>query len=341
MDRKILIGLGVFTTIVVIVLIVVLSKKNSQEAPKTTGFFGNLFCKAEIASLAKCNTDKTAQKTQLTKQLVDSVNAAKSERDIYWGGQNKDGSGGACVNKVLENRLKKCQGTGNNYTDIYSDISNCGACGNTCESGSCVNGICNYDYTKDNTHCGTIDNYNVCKDNQQCMDGTCFPPISDIEIIAKNMAPKWITTFTKEMASYKDNFFKPATGWIVSDLSATPNEFRLSFSRTSTIPLISGTNKNILSLELKPYEDGKSSGQCVFKIHQACADCNKSLRFKIYKPDLYNINELQNPGTGMDIDLCGISYIHFIYTDKIYVINVQNLNCLSENNMMIELQLKE
>ena len=85
MDRKILIGLGVFTTIVVIVLIVVLSKKNSQEAPKTTGFFGNLFCKAEIASLAKCNTDKTAQKAQcdttntgLIKQLSD----AQSQLDV-------------------------------------------------------------------------------------------------------------------------------------------------------------------------------------------------------------------------------------------------------------------
>ena len=43
------------------------------------------------------------------------------------------------------------------------------------------------------------------------------------------------------------------------------------------------------------------------------------------KSDLYNINELQNPGTG--IDLCRISYIHFIYTDKIYEIKVQNLNC--------------
>ena len=85
MDRKILIGLGVFITIVVIVLIVVLSKKNSQEAPKTTGFFGNLFCKAEIASLAKCNTDKTAQKAQcdttntgLIKQLSD----AQSQLDV-------------------------------------------------------------------------------------------------------------------------------------------------------------------------------------------------------------------------------------------------------------------
>ena len=327
MDRKILIGLGVFITIVVIVLIVVLSKKNSQEAPKTTGFFGNLFCKAEIASLAKCNTDKTAQKAQLTKQLVDSVNAAKSERDIYWGGQNKDGSGGACVNKVLENRLKKCNGTGNNYTDIYSDISNCGACENTCTSGSCVNGICNYDYTKDNTHCGTIDNYKVCKDNQQCMNGTCFPPISDIELIVLDKVANWTKTFTNKRTRYYNNEFDPAKGWIAGDIWVpyveTAFQTILSFSKTSTIPLISGTNKNILSVELKPYEDGY--GAAAFINYNATADNIGNPFFSFDKSDLYNINELQNPGTS--IDLCRISYIHFIYTDKIYEIKVQNLNC--------------
>ena len=80
MDRKILIGLGVFTTIAVIVLIVVLSKKNSQEAPKTTGFLGDLVCKAENASLAKCNVDKTALNLQIgsLKQQVTSLQSANT-----------------------------------------------------------------------------------------------------------------------------------------------------------------------------------------------------------------------------------------------------------------------
>ena len=326
MDRKILIGLGVFTTIVVIVLIVVLSKKNSQEAPKTTGFFGNLFCKAEIASLAKCNTDKTAQKTQLTKQLVDSVNAAKSERDIYWGGQNKDGSGGACVNKVLENRLKKCQGTGNNYTDIYSDISNCGACGNTCESGSCVNGICNYDYTKDNTHCGTIDNYNVCNDNQQCMGGKCFP---DIEIIGLDKVATWTKGFGKwsfTSSSFDGNKFSPPTGWITSNvLPYGKIDFKtlFSFSKIHAVPYEDGTNKNILSVELRPYEDGYWVAS--FINYNATAGNIGNPYFSFNKIDLYTINELQNPGT--EVDVCRISYIHFRYMGMIAEIKVKALNC--------------
>ena len=85
MDRKILIGLGVFITIVVIVFIVILSKNNSQEAPKTTGFIGNLFCKAEIASLAKCNTDKAAQKAQCDTTntgLIKKLSDVQSQLDV-------------------------------------------------------------------------------------------------------------------------------------------------------------------------------------------------------------------------------------------------------------------
>ena len=83
---------------------------------------------------------KTAPKLSTILDWVckDKINDAKNERDIYWGGPNKDGSGGRTVElkKVLEGNYNVCKSCdyGNNYCEgsgcvnFMNNNSNCGKC---------------------------------------------------------------------------------------------------------------------------------------------------------------------------------------------------------------------
>ena len=220
---------------------------------------------------------------------------------------------GVCSSINNSNNLQQCEGTGNYYTNVYSDVSNCGTCGNVCSSGTCVNGICNYDYNSDNTNCGP--SRVRCLENQQCVVGNCYPPTSIITIINKGDFARWINSLSPK-AKYSDRIFTPNNNWYTSEIDGDPSQTALSISNIESIPVISGFNKNILSLELVPY-----NGNDIFSFINYNNGNDPFLSIDTSVINKYDRNF--NNGAPCE----KITHIHFKYIDKIYEIKVTPNNC--------------
>ena len=100
--------------LVIIALSVGVAFYNPPSNTKKSGLILDFFCKSQI-----------------------------NNRDIYWGGAKKDGSGGVCE---LSGKYKSCTNyceNSNSCRNLSTDISNCGSCGKKCDVGlSCLDGIC-------------------------------------------------------------------------------------------------------------------------------------------------------------------------------------------------------
>jgi len=203
------------------------------------------------------------------------------------------------------NNFKKCDGTGDYYTDTNSDKSNCGKCGNRCTSGTCINNKCNYDYNTDNTRCGR--NAIICKENQQCISGNCYP--QNVIPIAKDKAKEWFDGIA------------PAYKYQLLPNSSDPfeSQIQLSGKLIPSIPLISGSNENILSLEIINYDDPNYT--CSFINYNNGNDPFISFE----KSKLIHLNGNFNY-------FCKINYIHFKYNESVYEIKVQETNNCSRTS---------
>ena len=230
------------------------------------------------------------------------------------------GNGGCYPNNNFSN-FQKCDGT-DNYFDVTSNVKNCGKCGFVCTSGTCVNGLCNYDYSVDNIHCG-IKNIQ-CLENQQCVSGECYPSNDMIIIKDRYTVLDWIKTLSPNATySYSTREFSPSNGWYYADFgNDDKTQFALSITSIDIIPVISGYGENVLSLEIVPY-----NGNDIISFLDWSSpffSIDKSVIIK------YNNNNYTN--------MCDITYIHFKYNNLIYEIKVGrpgNCNGDSSNISMV------
>lgn len=180
------------------------------------------------------------------------------------------------------------------YTDISSDKSNCGRCGNRCSSGTCVNSNCNYDFNNYNTRCGK--SAIACRDNQQCISGNCYP--QSVTSIAKDQANNWYKSIKYKYQRYPDS------------TDPFDAQVQLSGKLIDSIPLISGSDENILSVELIDYND--SNYLCSFINYN-----NGNSPFVSFEKS--KLIELNNNVYNY---FCKINYIHFKYENIVYEIKV-------------------